>query len=175
MSPRVRGVIAHVGLGSNLGDRLGHLRAAVSALGELGIVSARSSVWETAPVDSPPGAGDFLNAVVALETPLTPAALLEALLAIETRAGRTREGGRNAPRTLDLDLLLCGDLVLPGPGGPLVPHPRLAERAFVLAPLCEIAPAARHPLMQCSMSELLARLGGLEGVRRVSEGWDHRR
>lgn len=151
-------MLAHIGLGSNLGDRLGHLRAAVAALGEVGVVTARSSVYETAPVDSPPEAGDFLNAVVALETALDPAALLEALLGIEARQGRTRGGERNAPRTLDLDLLLCGDLVLTGPDGPLVPHPRLTQRAFVLAPLAEIAPAALHPLLHRNMNDLLAAL-----------------
>jgi 2-amino-4-hydroxy-6-hydroxymethyldihydropteridine diphosphokinase len=163
-------VEVHVALGSNVGDRLGRLREAVRALEALGRVTARSSVWETEAVDSPAGAGDFLNAVVALETTLSPAALLAALHAIERRAGRAREGEpRNAPRTLDLDLLLAGDRIL-DEGGLELPHPRLHLRSFVLAPLAEIAPAAVHPILHRSIGALLDALpAGGPAVARLPD------
>lgn len=133
---------AYVGLGSNLGDRLAHLRGAVAALRRThGIdVVAASSVYES-PAHRLPGqapSGDYLNAVVALDTSLTPEALLDRLLAIETAAGRTRPVPW-APRTLDLDLLLHGDTRRRSPRLTL-PHPRLALRRFVLAPLADLAP-----------------------------------
>lgn len=134
---------AYVGLGANLGDALGALRAAVKALGELPRTRrvAVSALYRSAPIDS--SGPDYLNAVVALDTELAPQDLLSALQAIELDHGRERPY-RNAPRTLDLDLLLHGDAVLDTPTLTL-PHPRLHERAFVLAPLVEIAPALVLP------------------------------
>lgn len=152
----------YIGLGSNLGDRLATLRQAVDALGALGTVILRSSVWETEAVGPPP---DYLNAVVALDTALLPGALLDALLSIELRHGRVRSV-LNAPRTLDLDLLLYDDRQIALPSL-TVPHPRLAEREFVLAPLAEIAPLLLHPVLQCSMAELRAALPKRLRVRRV--------
>ena len=134
---------AHVGLGANLGaDLLATLTQAAQALAALPDTRllALSSAWRSAPVDA--GGPDFLNAVAALETGLPPLELLDALQAIEQAHGRERPY-RNAPRTLDLDLLLYGDLVLDTPRLTL-PHPRLAERAFVLRPLLEIAPDLAH-------------------------------
>ena len=131
-------MLAYVGLGANLGDREATLRAAVERLAAVpGIrVVAVSSLRETDPVgylDQPP----FLNGAAALETELGPRALLDALLAVERALGRTREGPRFGPRTVDLDLLLYGSEVVDEPGL-RVPHPRLHERAFALEPLAEL-------------------------------------
>jgi 2-amino-4-hydroxy-6-hydroxymethyldihydropteridine diphosphokinase len=159
--------LVHVGLGANLGDRAATLRRAVDELAALGEVVARSSLWETAPVGGG-GGGDYLNAAVALATPLAPEPLLEALRAIERRHGRDRSGGPNAPRTLDLDVLLWGDRILRTPSLE-VPHPRMHARRFVLAPLAEIAARAIHPVLQCSIVELLARLPATPAARRLDE------
>ena len=131
---------AYVGLGSNLGDRGGTLARAVGLLGERpGVeVVATSSILETDPVgylEQPA----FLNAVVAVETSLSPAEILAALLDIERELGRTREGPRYGPRTIDLDLLLVVGVTIDEPGLTL-PHPRLHERAFALEPLAELDP-----------------------------------
>lgn len=136
---------AYVGLGANLGDRDAALREAVARLGAVdGVeVVAVSSFRETDPVgyaDQP----RFLNAAVAVETELSPADLLKALLGVERSLGRTRDGPRYGPRTIDLDLLLHGDAVLDEPGL-TVPHPRLHERAFALEPLAELDPGLEIP------------------------------
>jgi 2-amino-4-hydroxy-6-hydroxymethyldihydropteridine diphosphokinase len=131
---------AYVGLGGNLGDRESYLRGAVERLRsepDVEVVGV-SRVRETEPVgyrDQP----RFLNAVVALETTLSARALLARLLAIERDLGRERTGPRYGPRTIDLDLLVHGDEWVDEPGL-VVPHPRLAERRFVLEPLVELAP-----------------------------------
>ena len=130
---------AYVGLGANLGtDLLATLTQAAHDLAALPgtQLAALSGAWRSEPVDA--GGPDFLNAVAALDTTLAPLALLDALQAIELGHGRERPY-RNAPRTLDLDLLLYGDVVLDTPRLTL-PHPRLGGRAFVLRPLLEIAP-----------------------------------
>jgi 2-amino-4-hydroxy-6-hydroxymethyldihydropteridine diphosphokinase len=136
---------AYVGLGANLGDREAALRAAVERLDEIpGVeVLAVSSFRETEPVgylDQP----RFLNGAVAVETELPPRALLEALLAVERSLGRTREGPRYGPRTIDLDLLAYGQETV-DEDGLRVPHPRLAERAFALEPLLELDPGLSLP------------------------------
>jgi 2-amino-4-hydroxy-6-hydroxymethyldihydropteridine diphosphokinase len=126
---------AYVGLGANLGDRERTIRRAVELLPD---VVAVSQLIETDPVgyvDQP----RFLNGVAALETELPPRALLERLLEIERSLGRTRDGPRFGPRTIDLDLLLYGDEQIDEPGL-TVPHPRMHERRFVLEPLAELAP-----------------------------------
>lgn len=151
-----------VALGSNLGDRVQFLRRAAAEISALPEVLALrgSAIYETTPwgVDpNAPAQGDYLNAVVIFETTLDPHDLLSELLIIERRAGRERTALRNAPRTLDLDLLFCGDCVRSDPEL-VLPHPRLAERAFVLFPLCDVAPDWLHPLLGATATTLLARL-----------------
>lgn len=134
-------VTAYVGLGANLGDAQATLRAALSQMDRLAhtrLVSC-SSFYRTEPIDS--FGDDYINAIACLTTKLSPADLLSSLQEIETRYGRVRPAGvHNAPRTLDLDLLLYADLKSEDPELTL-PHPRMKNRAFVLVPLFEIAPA----------------------------------
>jgi 2-amino-4-hydroxy-6-hydroxymethyldihydropteridine diphosphokinase len=135
---------AFIGIGSNLGPRHATIHSGVRALGRIpGIRVVRlSSIIETDPV-GPQGQGPYLNAAAELMTTLDPHALLDAMLKVERAHGRDRTGTeRWGPRTLDLDLLLYDNLVLDEPGLTL-PHPRMAERAFVLIPLAEIAPTVR--------------------------------
>lgn len=135
---------AYIALGANLGDALETLEAALRALDEMPDTRlvARSSLYRTAPIGVS-GQPDYINAVAALDTALSPEALLDALLALEACHGRTREYPR-AARTLDLDLLLYGDRRIDLPALQ-VPHPRMHLRAFVLMPLAEIAPALSLP------------------------------
>jgi 2-amino-4-hydroxy-6-hydroxymethyldihydropteridine diphosphokinase len=149
---------AYVALGSNLGDRQFYLDQAVLRLRAMTGLTVRrvSSYYETAPVGGPAGSGAYLNAVVEADTILSPDQLLHSLLEIERGFGRIRSEP-NAPRTLDLDLLLHGDLVRPRPD-PVVPHPRLAERRFVLQPLADLAPDLVHPVLRKPVGQLLAAL-----------------
>lgn len=126
---------AFLGLGSNLGDRWANLRAAVAGLPD---VIAVSGVYETDPVGGPPGQDPYLNAVVELDTELSPRQLLELAWRLEDESGRVR-GERWGPRPLDVDVLMVGDLVVDEPEL-TVPHPRLRERSFVLVPLADVAP-----------------------------------
>jgi len=148
---------AYVGLGSNMGDRERMLWSAVHMLAfspEVEVVAV-SSIRETDPVgfaDQP----RFLNAAVALDTELEPRALLEFLMAVERELGRTRDGPRFGPRTIDLDLLLYGDEVVDEPGL-TVPHPRLHERRFVLEPLAELNDELTVP-EKGAVQALLARV-----------------
>ncbi len=156
--------ITYVALGANLGDRLAALQQAVDDLRLLGDVNAVSPAYETEPVGYAEQPA-FLNAVARLRTNLSPALLLAALHEIEQRSGRVRTF-RNAPRTLDLDLLLYDDLNLDTPDL-LLPHPRMHERAFVLVPLADIAPEVIHPGSGRTVAEMLAGLGDRDGVRPV--------
>jgi 2-amino-4-hydroxy-6-hydroxymethyldihydropteridine diphosphokinase len=133
------GTRAYVGLGSNLGDREAAIRGAAELIGARRL----STIRETEPwgVEDQPR---FLNAVAELDTALAPRALLDRLLEVERLFGRTRDGARHGPRTLDLDLLLYGRIALEEPGL-VVPHPRLHERRFVLQPLAELDPALKVP------------------------------
>jgi len=157
--------LAYVALGSNLGDPRQQLLDAMAALANLPDTRLlqRSRLYRTPPwgmLEQPP----FINAAVELDTALSPHALLDAMLAIEQRAGRVR-AERNGPRTLDLDLLHVDGVQLDDPQLTL-PHPRMAERAFVLLPLHDIAPTLRLP-GQATVAELLARLD-LAGCERVT-------
>lgn len=151
-------VRAYVGLGANLGDREVTIRRAVASLDDLAGVTVVgvSTLRETepwGPVEQP----RYLNGAAALETELAPRELLDALLGVERRLGRVRDGEeRWGPRAIDLDLLLYGDLVLDEPGLG-VPHPRLHERRFALEPLAELAPAAFVP-GRGTVAELLRAL-----------------
>ena len=138
-------VLAYVALGANLGDAEATVRAAISALGRLPDTRlvAASSLYRTAPLDVPEPQPDYINAVARVATALPPHALLDELLALEARFGRVRPY-RWAPRALDLDLLLYGELVLASSRLTL-PHPRLHRRAFVLEPLLELDPFLEAP------------------------------
>src|SRR5437879_5734577 len=146
---------AYLALGSNLGDRQRYLDNAVSRLRAAPGITVRrvSPYYETAPVGGPADSGAYLNAVAEADTLLTPEQVLQTLLDVERSFGRIRTEP-NAPRTLDLDLILYGDLVRHGPD-PIVPHPRMHERRFVLQPLADLAPEVIHPSINKSVRELL--------------------
>jgi 2-amino-4-hydroxy-6-hydroxymethyldihydropteridine diphosphokinase len=145
-----------VALGSNVGDRRAHLDFAVSALRPLLGSLLVSRYYETIPAEVVGPQPMFLNAAAVGETTLGARAILDALLAIEQERGRERPY-RRAPRTLDLDLILLGELVVEE-SGLVVPHPRFRERRFVLEPLAEIAPELKDPVTGLTMSVLLPRL-----------------
>lgn len=147
---------AYIAFGSNLGDRRRYLGRARELLAETPglIVSAASSLYETTPVGGPPGQDPYLNAVVRVETTLLPRTLLERCHAIEGQLGRQREIPWGA-RTIDLDLLLYGAACIAEPEL-VVPHPRLHQRSFVLAPLCELAPELVHPTLATRLADLPA-------------------
>ncbi|HEV3210751.1 MAG TPA: 2-amino-4-hydroxy-6-hydroxymethyldihydropteridine diphosphokinase [Chthoniobacterales bacterium] len=158
-----------IALGSNIGKRLANLRKAyqrVSALNEIGGFVRSSSVYETGPVDCEPGTPEYLNAVMEISFDGPPVALLDHLGQIEVEMGRLSKRPRNSPRTIDLDILYVGNLVLNSPEI-TIPHPRLAERRFVLAPLAEIAPDLILPGHSRSVRSLLEKLNNQEEVRRL--------
>jgi 2-amino-4-hydroxy-6-hydroxymethyldihydropteridine diphosphokinase len=160
-----------IGLGANLpnpvfGPPKATLDAALSRLGQEGLrIVARSPWYETEPIPR----GDqpwFVNGVAAVETALDPGELLQLLLRVEEGFGRVRSVP-NAPRTLDLDLLAYDDFVLSGSEPPILPHPRLHERAFVLLPLQDIAPGWIHPRLKLSIADLVASLPEDQVARRL--------
>lgn len=160
-----------IGLGSNLGDRLQHLQHARVFLRSLSIGQwhVASPVYETQPMDCPSGSAPFLNAALEIEFAGPPAGLLEKLLAYELAHGRDRSGGTNAPRTIDLDLLYFGDEVV-RTQDLVIPHPRLAERAFVLVPLSTICPDRIIKGTGRTVRQLLQALPGND-VRLVQKDW----
>ena len=159
-----------LGLGSNLGNRAANLAQAIAALAAAGVqLVRRSSLYATEPVGFGPQ-NWFLNCVVAASTELMPRQLLRVAHEVERSLGR-RRSVRNAPRTLDIDILFYGATVVSMPDLE-IPHPRIAERRFVLVPLREIAPGVRHPTLKRTISELLAETRDRSEVRlwRASGG-----
>ena len=143
--------LVYLSLGSNVGDRAAHLRDAIARLESVGHVAAVSSVYETEPVEFTRQAW-FLNCVVALETAKMPKQLMASLLQIERQMGRRRTR-KKGPRIIDIDILLFGNTVMDS-AELMIPHPAMQERRFVLEPLAEIAPEARHPVLRKTIREL---------------------
>lgn len=151
---------AGIALGSNLGDRLAHLRAAAASLRESaapGEPVLAAPVYQTVPCDCPPGSPDFYNTVVEIEFAGNAHELLEQTRALEESLGRDHDAGRNAPRVIDIDLLYLGDTCLTHDGLAL-PHPRLARRRFVLQPLADIRPELVLPGQDLTVTGMLENL-----------------
>jgi len=165
---------AGIALGSNLGDRLENLRTArdrVLAIPGIAEPLRTSRIYETDPVNSTPDATAYLNAVLEVEFAGQASALLDALQAIEAKLGRPSKRPRNAPRTIDLDILYVGNLVLSNQDF-VIPHPRLHQRRFVLTPLADIRPELVLPGQEQSVAALLAALQDPAGVTIFSTSWD---
>jgi 2-amino-4-hydroxy-6-hydroxymethyldihydropteridine diphosphokinase len=159
-------LIGYLGLGSNVGDRHAHLRAALDLLAEHGVdVEAVSSAYETEPVGEILDQPDFLNAAARIRTELEPEALLDVCKAIEVEQGRMLAGPRHGPRPLDVDLLLLGDLEVES-ARLRVPHPQVTARRFVLVPLLELDPDLALP-DGTRLADALERLGEDERVELV--------
>jgi dihydroneopterin aldolase/2-amino-4-hydroxy-6-hydroxymethyldihydropteridine diphosphokinase len=159
--------IAFIGIGSNVGDKTANCQTAIEYLAEAGRIIEVSSFYYTEPVGYKEQE-DFINAAATLETNCSPAELLAICHAIEDRLGRRRTV-RWGPRTVDLDILLYGDLVVSRPDL-VIPHPLMAMRKFVLAPLVEIAPEVMHPLLNKTMLQLLSDLQNSHTVMKCKPG-----
>jgi 2-amino-4-hydroxy-6-hydroxymethyldihydropteridine diphosphokinase len=163
--------IVFLSLGSNLGDRAQNIAQAIKALGARGVrITRKSSLYETEPVDA--RGGWFLNCVAEAETNMTPQQFMQTVLITERSLGRHRpraSEGVKDPRTIDIDILLFGTSVVDMTGLE-IPHPRMAERRFVLAPFAELAPSVRHPVLQKSIAQLLAETTDRSEVRLYSPG-----
>ena len=162
---------AYLGLGSNLGNRLAFLRGGRGTLvNQSGVELIQASgVYETEAIGGPPDNPPFLNTVLQIQTSLNPHQLLKACQAVEDEFGRSRPV-RWAPRTLDIDILIYTDQVI-CEEHLTIPHPRLQERAFVLAPLLEIAPNLKHPLLEQTITELAAVCAGVAELVPLRTTW----
>ncbi len=160
-------VIAYIGIGSNIGDKKANCLQAVDHLKETGSVTRVSSLYYTEPIGYKEQE-DFINAVAAVETTLSPVELLSACKSIEARMGRKRTV-RWGPRIIDLDILLFGNLIVNQPEL-IIPHPLMAARKFVLAPLTEIAPDANHPVLKKNAFQLLSELKDTSTVIKCRPG-----
>jgi 2-amino-4-hydroxy-6-hydroxymethyldihydropteridine diphosphokinase len=154
----------YLSLGSNLGDRAGNLQTAIAQLAGLGKVEVVSSFYETEPVELTAQPW-FLNCAVKLDTEKMPRQLIAGILALERGMGRQRKL-KNGPRIIDIDILLFGSSIIDLPSL-TVPHPKMHERRFVLEPLAEIAPEARHPALKRAVRELRDALPAGQAVRKV--------
>ncbi|HEX2713830.1 MAG TPA: 2-amino-4-hydroxy-6-hydroxymethyldihydropteridine diphosphokinase [Candidatus Acidoferrales bacterium] len=158
----------YLSLGSNVGDRMAQVGRAVEALAAAGVkVSRQSSLYATEPVPAEAARTQrwFLNCVLEAETEMMPRQLLRVLQEVERRLGRRRMAG-GGPRAIDIDLLLYGSSVIRA-ADLRVPHPRMAERRFVLLPLAELSPSLRHPTLHKTILELLAETPDRSQVRRL--------
>lgn len=164
---------AGIALGSNVGERLNHLRSAramITALRGVHPPILASRIYLTAPVGCEPGADDFLNAVIEVAFDADAVTLHRELRTIETTLGRAPDHPRNAPRTVDLDLLYFGDATVET-SSLRIPHPRMTDRRFVLEPLADIRPELVLPLQTRSVAELLASLADMSPVVRAGTQW----
>jgi 2-amino-4-hydroxy-6-hydroxymethyldihydropteridine diphosphokinase len=159
--------LAYLSLGSNVGDRAAQLQDAVARLGAAGRVVAASSIYETEPVEFSEQPW-FLNCAVALETDKTPQQLMAAILKIEEAMGRRRVQ-KKGPRSIDIDILLFGDVIVESKEL-AIPHPAMHQRRFVLEPLAEIAAQVRHPVLKKTICELRDALPAGQAVRKPKPG-----
>ena len=161
--------LAHLGLGSNIGNSQDILRQALRAIEQqIGRITASSSLYQTEPVGYKEWP-EFVNAVVAVDISLAPRALLSTCISIEEAFGRQRQDQKKL-RTLDIDLLLYGERVI-AEEGLSVPHPEMHRRRFVLEPLVEIDPLRHHPVLRKTVQDLLALCAGAERVVRIRDAW----
>ena len=164
-SKNINCIIYYLSLGSNMGDRAAFLKKTLAFLQTLGHLEAVSSIYETEPVDMTPGTQSFFNQAAGIRSRLSPPELLAEIKRFESKMGRnpnpTSPGGEKKrlyySRPIDIDILLAGDRVVDATGL-VIPHERMAERAFVLMPLNEIAPGVRHPVLKKTINQLLSAI-----------------
>jgi GTP cyclohydrolase-4 len=158
-------VPVYLGLGSNMGEKQENLLRAMDYISQRLRIEKKSSVYDTEPVGNV-NQSRFLNMVCRVSTSLAPNMLLTVLKAIESKMGRLPNNPPNSPRPIDIDILLYGDQIVDTPELK-IPHPQLAERAFVLVPLAEIAPDLIHPVNKQSIKDLLRLVQGTQGVLKL--------